>query len=420
LIIGEGNTTAVTSPGLSSDCDTGHQEDRISVLDLLILFFERKLAIFCITAGFAVVAVVLSLVWPKSYTATVTLLPPDQNSSLETMMAAQMGGAIGSLASMAGSSLGLKNPNDMYVSLLRGQTVEDAMVQRYGLMQEFHQKYVSSARKVLDGRTTIDSGAKDGLIRISVEDADPHRSAELANGFVEQFRNLSEHLAITAAARRRLFFEQQLGQAQEKMTAAEEALKEMQQKSGLIEINSQSRALIESAAALQAQVSAKEVEIQSMETFATGQNAQLIQAKEELASLQAQLEKLGGTAADPDSLIIPKGAVSKDNLEYVRKLRNVKFGEEVYMIIDRQYELAKLDEAKEGPLVQVVDPALPPDLRSSPKRGLMVVVMTFFGFWSALFFVYGQYSWQRWKLDPRFASKIDRLRAAIPSKRRTA
>jgi uncharacterized protein involved in exopolysaccharide biosynthesis len=411
LIIAESNP---------NDCDTGHTEDRISVLDLLILFFERKLTIFSITAGFTLAAIVVSLLWPKSYTATVTLLPPDQSSSLETMMAAQMGGAIGSLASMAGSSLGLKNPNDMYVSLLRGQTVEDAMVQRYNLMQQYHQEYVSTARRVLNGRTTIDSGLKDGLIHISVEDGDPHRAAELANGFVEQFRNLSEHLAISAAGRRRLFFERQLQQSEEKMAAAEDALKEMQQKSGLIEINSQSRALIESAAGLQAQISAKEVEIQSIETFATGENAQLIQAKGELASLQTQLAKLGGKSADPDSLIIPKGAVSADNLEYLRKLRNVKFSEEVYMIIDRQYELAKLDEAKEGPLVQVVDPALPPDARSSPKRGLTVVVTTFFGFWFALFFVYGQYSWQRWKLDPRFASKISRLHAAMPWRRRGA
>jgi uncharacterized protein involved in exopolysaccharide biosynthesis len=409
LIIAESNP---------NDCDTRHAEDRISVLDLLILFFERKLTIFFITAGFALVAIVLSLLWPKSYTATVTLLPPDQNSSLETMMAAQMGGAIGSLASMAGSSLGLKNPNDMYVSLLRGQTVGDAMVQRYNLMQQYHQPYVSSARKILNGRTAIDSGLKDGLIHISVDDGDPHRAAELANGYVEQFRKLSEHLAISAAARRRLFFEQQLQQSQEKMASAENALQQMQQKTGLIEISSQSRALIQAAAGLEAQIAAKEVEIQSIQTFATGQNAQLIQAKEELAGLQTQLAKLGGKSVDPDSLIIPKGAVSADNLEYLRKLRDVKFSEEVYMIIDRQYELARLDEAKEGPLVQVVDPALPPDARSSPKRGLTVVLATFFGFWLALFFVYGQYSWQRWKLDPRFASKISRLHAAIPWKRR--
>ena len=356
------------------------KDDEISLLDLLIVLAERKRIIFRVTAVFAILAIIVSLVLPKRYTATVTLLPPQQNSSMGAALASQLGN-LGGMAALAGGSLGLKNPNDMFVGMLKSRTVEDAMVQHFGLMQEYDRKYLSDARKTFESRATIDGSGKDGLIHISVEDRDPQRAAELANGYVNQFRIQSQHLAITEASQRRLFFEQQLEQAKDNLAIAEEALKQTEQKTGLIQLDSQARALIESAASLRAQVAAKEVQIQGIRTYATGENAQLVEAQQELDSMRAQLAKLGGSEDSASGgLIVPKGQVPAAGLEYVRKLREVKYNETIFDILARQFEAAKLDEAKQGGLIQVVDPAVTPDRKSSPKRTLIVVVATVCGF----------------------------------------
>lgn len=390
----------------------------LSLVEFLTLLAEQKSIVLRITAGFAVVSTILAFVLPQWYTATVTLLPPQQNSSLSSAMVSQLGN-LGGLASLAGGGLSLKNPNDMYVGMLKSRTVEDAMVQKFELMREYHKRYPSDARKSFERHATVDGGAKDGLIHISVEARDPKRAAELANGYIDQFRTLSEHLAITEASQRRLFFEQQLEQAKDNLATAEESLKETEQKTGLIQLDSQARALIESASILRAQIGAKEVEIQSLRTFATDENAQLVQAQQELNGMRAQLARLGGTEENNDaSLLVPKGRVPQAGLEYVRKLRDVKYYETIFEILARQFEVAKLDEAKQGAVIQVVDIAVPPDRRSFPKRAWIIVGGAVLGLLTAAFFVYFRKSLEQMKSDPGAMEQIHGLLHAIsPGKR---
>ena len=388
------------------------EEDEISLLDLMIVLAERKRTILWVTAVFAVLAIVISLLLPKRYTATVTLLPPPQNTSMGGALASQLGG----MAALAGGSLGLKNPNDMYVAMLKSRTVEDAMVQRYGLMKEYRSRYPSDAAKAFEGHAIVDGSGKDGMINISVEDQDPRRAAELANGYVDQFRDLSQHLAITEASQRRLFFERELERAKDKLASAEEALAQTEVKTGVIQPDSQARVLIESAAALRAQITAREVQIQGMQTYATGENSQLVQAQSELANLRAQLNKLGGSEDGPNEFMIPRGKVPEAGMEYVRKLRDVKYNETIFDILARQFEVAKLDEAKEGALIQVVDPAVPPDRRSFPKRGLIVIGATAAGFFLGIFIALFQAGFQRLKDDPEATVKLHLLRRAISLK----
>ena len=387
------------------------------MLDLLIIIAERKRTIFRITAAFIVIAIIVSLLLPWRYTATVSLLPPQQSNSVAAGIASQLGN-LGGMASLAGGSLGLKNPNDMYVAMFKSRTVEDAMVQRYELMKEYRAKYPSDARRDFENNVSVDGTGKDTLIHISVKDRKPERAAELANGYVEQFRKLSEHLAITEASQRRLFFEGQLLQSKNNLADAEEALKKTQQTTGLIQLDSQARALIESAAVLRAQVAAKEVQIQSLRTFATSENSQLVQAQQELEGLRAQLAKLGGSEDVSDNeLMVPKGRVPQAGLEYVRKLRDVKYNETIFEILARQFEMAKLDEAKQGALVQVVDMAIPPDRRSFPKRGLIVLGSAVLGLFLGIFTVLFQDGYHRINRDVEMASKIRLLRSLIWSRR---
>jgi uncharacterized protein involved in exopolysaccharide biosynthesis len=324
-------------------------------------------------------------------------------------LASQLGN-MGGMAALAGGSLGVKTPNDMYVAMFRSRTVEDAMVQHFSLMQEYHAKFSSDARKVFEKRATVDGSGKDGLIRISVEDRDPRHAADIANGYVDQFRLQSQHLAITEASQRRLFFEQQLEQAKDNLANAEEAMKETEQKTGVIQLDSQARALIESAASLRAQVAAKEVQLQGMRTYATGENSQVVQAQQELDSMRAQLAKLGGSEDSASGgLIVPKGQVPEAGLEYVRKLREVKYNETIFDILARQFEVAKLDEAKQGALIQVIDSAVPPDKRSFPKRGLIVIFGILIGFVLSIITVIIQTTWAHLKSDPDASAKIEQL-----------
>ena len=372
--------------------------------------------ILWITAGFAILAIVISMLLPQRFTATVTLLPPPQNSSVGAALTSQLS-SMGSVAAMAGGSFGLRNANEMYVAMLKSRVVEDAMVQHLGLIQEYGKRYPSDARRAFEKHADVNGSGKDGLIHIAIEDRDPRRAADLANGYIEEFRNLSQHLAITEASQRRLLFEQELVQAKNNLANAEEALKQTEQTTGVIQLDSQARALIESGAALRAQITAREVQIQGMQTYATGENAQLVQAQLELDTLRAQLAKLGGSASSAsDELIVPKGRVPGAGLEYVRKMRDVKYNETIFEILARQFELAKLDEAKQGALIQVVDPAIPPDKRSFPKRGLIVIGATILGFLIGVLVTFLQTGLQQMKQDFETALKLSLLRRALSLK----
>jgi uncharacterized protein involved in exopolysaccharide biosynthesis len=387
--------------------------DEISLLDLLICVAERKRIVVWFTVGFAVLAAIVSFIVPKHYTATVTLLPPQQNTSMGVALASQFSG-MGSISALTGG-LGFRSPNEMYVSMLKSRVVEDAMVQHFGLMEEYGKDYPTDARKAFERRADVNGSGKDGLIHISVEDRDPRRAADLANGYVDQFRNLSEHLAITEASQRRLFFERELVQAKDKLAGAEEALKQTEMNTGVIQLDGQARALIESGAALRAQISAREVQIQGMQTYATGENAQLIQAQRELEGLRAQLAKLGGSV-DGDGLIVPKGRIPEAGLEYIRKLREVKYSETIFEILARQFEMAKLDEARQGALIQVVDPAVPPDKRSFPKRTLIIFVATLAGFLLGVLSALLLTAFEHLQQDSDAAMKLDVLRRALSFK----
>ena len=348
------------------------EEDEISLLDLLIVLAQRKRTILWTTGTFAVVSIVVSLVLPVRYTASTTLLPPAGSNSISSMLTSQLGN-LGGMAAMAGGGLGLKNPNDRYVAMLRSQTVEDEMVKRYGLMQEYHARYLSNARKDFENNATVDGDGKDGLIHISVEDRDPRKAAEMANGYVDAYRYLSEHLAISEASQRRLFFQQELKEAKNNLADAEVGLEQTELKTGIIQPDSEERALIESAATLRAQITALNVQIQGMQTYATGENSQLVQAEQELGGLRDQLAKLGGSGESTgngadDAFLLPKGVIPKDEMEYIRRLRDVKYDETIFDILAKQFEMAKLDEAKEGALIQVVDPAVVPDRGPFPSE----------------------------------------------------
>jgi uncharacterized protein involved in exopolysaccharide biosynthesis len=345
-------------------------EDQISLLDLLIALGRWKRFLFYTTFAVVVLSITFCLVFPSRYTATATILPPQQNSSLGAVLLSQMNN-LGPLGSLAGSGLGLgglKNPNDLAIALLKSRTVEDAMIQRFDLMKLYREKRMSDARRAFEEHCDIENSLKDGMIRISIRDRNPQHAAEMTNAYVEEYKKFSATLAFTEASQRRLFFEQQLEQAKNSLGVAEEAMKSAEQSSGMIQLDSQAKALIESVATLRAQIAAKEVQIRGMSLFATQDNPDLVVAKEQLTELQRQLGQLGGSQAGADSdLIVPRGKLPEAGMNYIRRLRDVKYNELIFELLAKQFEVAKLDEAREGAITQVVDPAVSPDRKSFPR-----------------------------------------------------
>jgi tyrosine-protein kinase Etk/Wzc len=401
---------SITNQEISQSSTT---DSEVSLLDVTVLLVQHKRFIVRFVLGAALLAVAIALLLPIRYEAKVVLLPPSsQSSSIASALLGQLGnlGSLGSLSAVAGG-LGMKTPTDMYVSLLKSRTVEDATIQRFGLMGEYHEKRLSDARKEFERRTEVVSGQKDGLIRVTVEDREPKRAAELANGYVEEFQKLSASLAITEAARRRLFFEQQLQPAKEQLAAAEESMRKTQQSTGVLQIDSQARALIESTAVLRAQVVAKEVQIQGMRSFATEDNPDLVLAKQQLSALQSQLEHLAGSQHDTGSdIVLSKGRVTGAGMEYLRRYRDLKYNETVYELLTKELEIAKLDEAREGEIVQVVDTAIPPDKKSSPHRTLIVIGMTVLAFFVAVFWVIVREGLQRSFRIPENRRRLESMR----------
>lgn len=344
----------------------------LNLMDVLVALRRGWKFILWSAAGVAALTTIIVFLIPNKYTATTVLLPPTQSNSMSSVLMGQLGGS-STLASLAGASLGIKNPGDMYVSLFRSRTVEDALIQNFGLMARYREKTMVDARKALEDRTSVILGVKDGLIRITVTDRDPRFAAQLANSYVDEFRKHSDTLAITEASQRRAFFQQQLLEANENLVKAEEAMKETQQATGVLQLDSQARALIESAAVLRAQVTAKEVEIQSMRSYATESNPQYLLAEQQLDALKVQLAKIAGSGSD---FAISKSNLSGAGISYLNSLRDVRYYETVEGLLARQFEAAKLDEARQGS-IQVSDTAVPPDKKSSPHRVLIIALAVF-------------------------------------------
>jgi uncharacterized protein involved in exopolysaccharide biosynthesis len=382
-----------------------------NVLDLLIILSRRKHIVLRTTLAAAILAALVSLLLPNRYTATANVLPPQQSPSLAASMIGQLG-ALGPMAAMAQKDLGLKNPNDLYVGMLRSRTTEDALIRRFDLLRVYRDKKMSDGRLDLENATSITLG-KEGFVTISVEDKDRSRAPQIANAYVEQLRKLTQDLAVTEAGQRRLFFERQLELAKNSLTDAEQALKETEQKTGLIQLDGQAKAIIEAVVKLRALMAAKEVELHAMRLFSTEQNPDVILGEQQLSGLRAQLALLEKQSGGPGNVQVPVGNVPEAGLQYVRKLRDVRYAETIFDMLAKQYEAARLDEAKTAAIIQVLDPAIEPDRKSSPPRTLIILIVTLLGFFGSAGYVLLAEALSRLRLNPDVNARLTMLKTTV-------
>ncbi|OYU11083.1 MAG: lipopolysaccharide biosynthesis protein [Comamonadaceae bacterium PBBC1] len=374
-------------------------DDEISLLDLLQVIVDnlRLLVLGPLTVG--ILALGISFLVKPTFTAETSFLPPQQQQG----MAASMLASLGALGGLAGAATGLKNPADQYVAFLKSNSIEDALIERFKLTERYEAKFKSEARKTLESKVKIASG-KVGLITVKVDDTDPQMAADMANAHVQELTKLMGRLAVTEAQQRRQFFEKQLQQTKDKLTQADIALKETGISGDVLKANPQSA--VAAVAALQAQVTVQEVKLGAMRGYLAESAPDFKQALTELATLRAQLAK-----QSQDSSGASKGQGGAQG-DYVTKYRDYKYQETLFELFAKQFEMAKIDESREGANIQVLDAAQPPELKSKPQKALIAIIATLATGFALLLFVFIRQALRNAGQDSESAQKIQALKAS--------
>ena len=394
-----------TSPAVSED-----REASIDVLELVFSLLAHWRRITLITLVFLVVGVVVAFLLRPVYTATALILPPQEQQSSASSL-------LGPLSALGGGGLAsslLKSPADMYIGILESNTIADDLIHRFHLQAVYRKRTIDDTRKALEKQTDFET-KKDGLIHISVTDHDPKRASDLANAFVGELYNMNSTLALTDAAQRRLFFSQQVEQEKTALAKAEDALAATQRKTGIIQLSGQAQILLMNMSQVQAQITSDQVQLEGLLASSTEQNPDVQRLRHEISALQAHLSKMQDDQRrlQPGDTRIPAGRLPSEALDYTRKLRDVKYHETLYDLMSKQYEAARIDEAKSAPLIQVVDHATPPDKKSGPARVLIITGAGFAGFILACLWSLAYDAFKRMRVMPEHQAKFDRLRRGL-------
>lgn len=302
-----------------------------------------------------VLALGASYLIKPTFTSSTVILPPQQQQSLASSALS----SLGALAGLAGGAAGgVRSPIDQYVAMLRSTTLADRMIDRFNLLEVYEEKLRFDARALFWERSRVSAGRRDGLITIEIDDKDPKRAAEMAAAMVEEFRRMTSELVITEAQQRRSFFEKQVQATRDKLSAAQLAL----QASGLTagSFKAEPKAVAEGYAKLKAEATAAQVRLQALLTNLTANAPEVQQQQSLLAALNAELRKQEANVSQQDA-----------DSGYIGKYREYKYQEVLFELFSRQYEMARVDEGREGGVTQVVDVAQVPEKKSKPKRAFI-------------------------------------------------
>jgi capsule polysaccharide export protein KpsE/RkpR len=396
------------------------EEARERQAKLLRLLWDRRRTLFRDAAIGLLASTLIAFLIPRSYTSTTQLMPPDtQSSSGMAMMAAMATKNVGGLAGMAGDLLGLKNSGALFVGVLRSETAQDRLIQQFGLQKVYGfygKKSRTDARAKLDENTSISEDRKSGIISISVTDHDPNRATAIANGYVDQLNSLVAQLSTSAAHRERVFLEERLKVAKNDLDDAGNQLAQFSSKNNTLDIQQEGKAMLDAAGTLAGEMIVAQSELEGLRQIYTDNNPRVRALKARVGELRKELEKLGGTAADaakapsssPDvSNGMPYPTIRSLPLlgaKYADYYRRAKIQETVFELLTEQYELAKVEEAKETPSVKVLDPAQVPEKKSFPPRMLIMFLGTSLVFSLSVVWVLGAEHWRG--SDPNDPRKI--------------
>lgn len=362
----------------SSISEELEESEGYDLLDIGLFLLRNKRTLALGTIASLLAGLCIAFTERPVFTATAVIMPPrDERSAASSLF-----GDLGSRGGLsAASGIALKNPADTYVGILQSRVIADNLIERFNLQAAYKERLRVGARSALRRNASFEA-AKDGLIYIKVKDHNPQRAAALANGFIDELHHLNSRLATTEAAQRRLFFEQQLIDERGALTGAEDDLRQTEEKTGIIQLTGQEEMTIRNIATARADIANKEAGLNVMRTFATERNPEITRQQQEIFSQRRELQALedGARRLAPGDVAVPAGRVPAAGLEYLRKLREVRYHEALVELLAKQQAAANLDEAKSTPLIQVVEPAEVPEERSGPARSLIVAGLGLAGF----------------------------------------
>jgi uncharacterized protein involved in exopolysaccharide biosynthesis len=420
-----------THPKVESIPEVDQSSEQI-VARLRLLWDERRLLCRVGLYGL-VIATIIAFLIPKQYESTARLMPPDDQSNGGMALLAVLGGKAGGegggggLGAIAGDMLGIKSSGELFVGLLQSRTVQDNIIKKFDLKKIYGKEHGEDARIKLASNTALSADRKSGIITITVTDHDPSRAAAVAQQYVEELNAVVSHVSTSAARRERIFLEGRLQEVKQDLQQAEKEFSEFANQTGAIDIKEQGKAMVTAAATLQGEMIAAESQLEGLRQIYTDNNVRVRSLRARVAELNAQLEKVGGkgqgsngssTPQNDDSLYPSIRKLPLLGVTYADLYRRTKVQETVFEVLTQQYELARVNEAKEIPTVKVLDPANVPEKKSFPPRFLIVLLGISCSMLGTATWLYGRARWQETDAqDPRknFASEVyQTIHASMP------
>lgn len=413
----------VTATPINPELDYASQEVPFgdqALLFVRVLWDHRRFVAGVVFRG-TLFALIVALLIPASYESGTQLMPPDQHSGALGMLAAMTdfssgsgsgggGGGGGGALGMVGDMLGMKTTGALYISMLKSETIQDDLINRFDLRKVYSIKTYKSARKKLTSRTDISEDKKSGVLSITVTDRDRQRAADLARAYVDELNHMVVDLDTSSAHRERVFLEDRLKVVKKDLDTSSKAFSEFASKNTAIDIKEQGKSMVQAAAVLQGQLTAAQSELRGLEQIYTASNVRVRALQARVVELQRQLEKLGGSAADDSS-----GPTSDQMYPSIRQLpvlgvpfynlyREQTINETVFETLTKEYEIARIEEAKQVPTVKVIDVAKPPEKRSGPPRTLITFAGAFLSLCFAALCLFGREVWN--DLDSQDSRKL--------------
>jgi tyrosine-protein kinase Etk/Wzc len=383
-----------------------------ALLKLAVIVAQRRRVLAITVIATMIVTAIVVRFMPVSYTGTAVILAPQPSTGAAALLT-QLG-SIGSLGSDLMENGGIKTPEESLLGILSSRTIADEMIARFDLQRLYGKRSMVDARKALARHTQIEA-TKGFLIRINVDDESAIRAARMANGYVDVLYGLNQRLALTQASQRRVFLEQQVNAEREALGSAELALKQLQEATGVIQLPAQAELALRTIAQLRGEIVGRELQLQQLKSIATDQNDKVVEMESGIAALNAELskaEKGAGTSQTSD-FFLAAGKVPAAGLQYLRMTRDLRYHEALFEALSKQYEMARIDEAKAPPLLQVVDRAVPLDRRTWPPRTILVLLSGLFAAILVVVWAFTSEAWARSRTTPETAEQLLRLRIAM-------
>jgi len=359
---------------VSTNATSDFANGMVDVLRFFSMIGSNKKSITKFVVVFFVLGIVVSFVLPVRYQSKTLVLPPQQDKSSLS--------SLGGLSALAGlGRVNLKSSDELYFALLKSEAVENQIIEKFSLQEKWHAKYLADVRKRLEHQVKFTSDKKSGLVTIEVTDTSAGFAAQVCNAYVEAFKTLLDHLAVTDAQQRRRFFEDQINATLTKISQAQLKFSQESQRTGVVSLDGQVQSAIRASAELRTRIASSEITLSTMKTYATDINPDVEKLRAEIAAMQVQLANLEqGTKSSGQ-----KGGTDSASLANIRAFADLKYQEALLSPLRAQLEMAKIDQAKEGPLVQQIDLATPAEKKSSPQRSLIVIAFSAIGFFLGIF-----------------------------------